>query len=77
MELLLAMLAGELRLRVIPVYLFGQISLCQVSLQSQRRLICPIVILFNLYVICKFDSVSIFIFRFSLLRIVRHAHKPR
>ena len=59
MELLLAMLAGELRLRVIPVYLFGQISLCQVSLQSQRRLICPIVILFNLYVITLEESIYI------------------
>ena len=61
MELFLPMVAIELRLRVIPIYLLGQISLLQVGLESQRLLICQIMLLFVLDVITDFNPIDIFI----------------
>ena len=61
MELFLPMIAIKLRLRVIPIYLLRQISLLQVGLESQRLLICQIMLLFMLDVITDFNPIYIFI----------------
>ena len=61
MELFLPMVAIKLRLRVIPIYLLGQISFLQVGLESQRLLICQIMLLFVLDVITDFNPIYIFI----------------